>query len=530
MKSKNLGVVILCVLVWSVSYGQTDTHLFPDGFHIGITSAGNLAQKMKVVPIGTNYVPPSTDPALGWNAGLEFSYHFAEHFGISVGMNYGTVIQTRSYFCDNPTGYMGNPSYFPLHKNGRLAIKGFQIPVNLEFHHVCKNSDFSIFGAVGMNLSDIWESILCKYGYVSGLWINFGGHNDTDPYQETLVGDYEKPKIDLQLKAGAYYRLPYNDLIRLSLLMNVSFEDRLKGNYQYLQVPDAYGDLAYRHNFIGLELAYIHCFKQKVKQKSSTNQTFDLSRLSHSVALNYNNAFAAGGHVKNKSGIAHTYIPMSFTPELSLKYNCTFANCFGLSVEFPLGIFKRKFYMDLKGSLPVDTVWSNGAVGQHNLYGNDATCRDLHYGFSLKVSYLTQIHENMFFQPELGLSFNPLTITKKNMILNSEWISGIYPSREDGQVIPFAYYSTICHTKNNWVPNLSGALNFLVHGKNPCHNFVFGLNFNVDFTKRVTIDYQTVPTFPDKYKSSGQFVFNMTTVGLHVGYQFIMGKKEAKRP
>ena len=71
---------------------------------------------------------------------------------------------------------------------------------------------------------------------------------------------------------------------------------------------------------------------------------------------------------------------------------------------------------------------------------------------------------------------------------------------------------------------MSGSVNFLVHGKNPSHNFVFGLNFNVDFTKRMSFVYSTIQSFPAKYQSSGRMLLNMTTIGLNIGYQFMAGK------
>jgi hypothetical protein len=84
-----------------------------------------------------------------------------------------------------------------------------------------------------------------------------------------------------------------------------------------------------------------------------------------------------------------------------------------------------------------------------------------------------------------------------------------------------------CHQEGYWIPNLSGSVNFLVHGKNPSHNFVFGLNFNVDFTKRMSFVYSTIQSFPAKYQSSGRMSLNMTTIGLNIGYQFMAGKKQA---
>lgn len=512
-----------------ILYGQEARPNFPNGFHLGITGEGNIAQRMNVIPIGTGYVDPISAPTMGWQAGLEFSYHFANYFGASIGIDYGTMAQFKTwYWTEN-----GLPGYMP---QMRIAFCRFQMPIKFEFHHPILKSNFSLYSAIGVNLVDVAESLLYDISgesYGTYCWfINFGGHNPTDEFQYQLYdANGHKLKVELQLNLGIYYRLPYNDLLRLSVLANVAFKDRFQGWYEYLLQDDAYGALSYRHNHIGLELAYIHSFKTRAQRKEKQNkfgtQTFDFSRPVHSVTLNFNSALAVGGHVNDKSGTVRTVIPLSFTPELSLKYNCTFAKGFGLSAELPLGFFDRSFYVDLEGSLPSDTIWSNGAVGQENLYDNKLIAKNTHYGFSLKTSYLAQIHNNMFIQPELGISFKPLMYPKKDTNPFTELTSVIYPNEEDGQAIPFTHFAVNYHTKNYWIPNLSGAVNFLVHGKNPCHNFVFGLNFNVDFSKRMTIDYQTVPSFPDKYKSSGQMIFNMTTVGLHVGYQFMTGRKQA---
>ena len=87
---------------------------------------------------------------------------------------------------------------------------------------------------------------------------------------EELDGD--KIRADLQLNLGFYYRLPYNDLIRFSILANYSFKDTFHGDYTFLQVDNAYGTYSYRHNHIGFELAYVHCFKKKARGKQMHNE------------------------------------------------------------------------------------------------------------------------------------------------------------------------------------------------------------------------------------------------------------------
>ena len=74
---KRLLILLFVTAFLSASYGQENRSLFPDGFHIGITGEGNLAQRMTVVAIGQNWPAPISDPTLGWQAGIEFSYHIS---------------------------------------------------------------------------------------------------------------------------------------------------------------------------------------------------------------------------------------------------------------------------------------------------------------------------------------------------------------------------------------------------------------------------------------------------------------------
>lgn len=260
MKKKVFFMLLAGVIF--VSYGQNNKRsVFPDGFHIGITGEGNLAQKMTVVAIGKNYPAPISDPTLGWQAGIEFSYHFAKHYGVSIGFDYGTEAQYRRWRLDSDGYYMPiGPS------NARYAFNKFQIPIKVEFHYPILKSDFFLYSAVGVNLMNVRECVLSKIlGYNPfNLYINESGHYPTDAYRGYLEDrNGDKIRVDLQLNIGFYYRLPYNDLIRFSVLANYATKDTFHGMYEFLQIENAFGSYCYRHNHVGLELAYIHCFRKK---------------------------------------------------------------------------------------------------------------------------------------------------------------------------------------------------------------------------------------------------------------------------
>ena len=260
MKKIN-SVFFLLFLLVSVSYGQGSRSLFPDGFHLGITGEMNLAQKMTVVPLTTGCPAPITFPTLGWKSGFEFSYHFAKYYGVSIGFDLGTMSQFRLfYWLDN--------TYIPCgHTTGRLAFPKWQVPIKFEFHYPIKQSEFFFYGAVGVNLVDIREGLLNLFQRIDYSYTIRYEWPETDPFMCYLEdADGGKLNVDLQLNLGFYYRLPYNDLIRFSILANYAFKDKFQGYYRYLYDKESYGTLNYRHNHIGFELAYVHCFEKRTKK------------------------------------------------------------------------------------------------------------------------------------------------------------------------------------------------------------------------------------------------------------------------
>lgn len=219
---------------------------YPNGFHLGLNMQGNLSQRVKVMP-SANILEPSikSNPRFGYNFGLEASYHFAKYFGVSVGVDFesksSVTIQKKV-----------NDSYTDIVDFGD---RSFSIPVRFEFHYPFKESNFSLYTALGVCFANVYDyTNFCGiYGQVDGVQLNFGDVDDN------------KPNVSMQLRLGTYYRLPYNDLLRLAITSNLAFKDRLQGSYSY---QGENGTLSYRNNSLGLELSYIHCFRTK-EQKAA---------------------------------------------------------------------------------------------------------------------------------------------------------------------------------------------------------------------------------------------------------------------
>ena len=331
--------------------------------------------------------------------------------------------------------------------------------------------------------------------------------------------------------------------------VNLGFVTRYKG-YFSLEAPfDQYDcDVAYGSTFVGFNFGYSFVglpktFDRKQHRKSIEPTAFDFTKPIHAVSLQWNNGIAIGGKIIDREGPITPKIDNTYTPELSLKYSCTFAKGFGFSIGIPFGFFFRKGHVTLEGVVPADTVWANGAVGWHDS-DNAILALNSFSGFSIQASYLKPIHDNMLMQCELGLSVKPfvsraqdiedefgqfITYPDGSIYFSEYYIDCIYNPTDYTTGIQFGLSRLYCHQEGYWIPNLSGSVNFLVHGKNPSHNFVFGLSFNVDFTKRMSFVYGTIQSFPAKYQSSGRMLLNMTTVGLNIGYQFMAGKKHTVR-
>ncbi len=335
-------------------------------------------------------------------------------------------------------------------------------------------------------------------------------------------------------------RNPRNNFI-VGCNFNAGFVPRYSGYFTLSESADQHDcDIKYGSSYFGINFGYSFIgfdktFNRKKHRQESEYSTFDFNKAVHAVSLQMNNGLAVGGKALWE-GPVKPVVHTTYSPSLSLKYSCLIRKGFGLSVSVPIGLFRRKGTISLQGVVPSDTLWANGTVG-----GNDSenglSLLEPYCGLSLQASYVRQIHRNVFMQCDLGFSvqhllydhvFGTASTDDNGIVTFSDemyaYIGNLYGLTADER-IPFAREHLQCDSEVGWFPNICGGISFMVHGKNPCHNFVFGLNFNVDYTTRFSYDYMTLPTFPEKYKSFGRIAFNMTTIGLHLGYQFMTGKR-----
>ena len=105
-----------------------------NGFHLGYTIQYDLIEPIvyqEVNEEGFGERPRSRSPLLhGFHAGVEFSYHFADYFGISAGLNLGSIghYETISLDFDNSTIRQSIPKY------------GLSLPLKIEFHYPLRDN------------------------------------------------------------------------------------------------------------------------------------------------------------------------------------------------------------------------------------------------------------------------------------------------------------------------------------------------------------------------------------------------------
>lgn len=281
---RTINIIIIVVLFFSMSYAQNGLQGTIHGFHVGILGEGNVAQKMSVTPTHGQWPVPTAHATMGWKTGVEFSYHFARYFGASLGIAVGSIAPYKfsiSFPNEDFSGTGNEP--FPFKKS---ELVRFQVPLKVEFHTPL-SGNWSLFGAIGANLLNVVEAIdAARRAPAPSQFIGIGntiygeilGEDGLERvfYAHIIEQDRQKMTADMTLNVGVYYRLPYADLIRLSIISSFSFKDRMTGRYEF-PVLDAGGIITCRHNYIGLEFAYLHGFKTKAervlqKQKKGEDQ------------------------------------------------------------------------------------------------------------------------------------------------------------------------------------------------------------------------------------------------------------------
>ncbi len=321
----------------------------------------------------------------------------------------------------------------------------------------------------------------------------------------------------------------------IGLNTNICFIPRYNGAYTATP-PFNEADCSFtlKSTYMGLRFGYSYSsFPKPIKKAKEYRQKepytmFDLCENAHSLGLLLYGGFPVKYDLKTIKGWIQPSLFNYPTPELLLKYTYSIKDGWGITAEIiPLGIFIRDVgqSLDLFNDISRDTVWSNGVVGLGN--GNSLGIRNYYFGFSLKASNLVNVHRNVMLQSEVGLKWLPFFRSAKHWLVDDSSGEFVISDGTETEKLVYMNCKPSISAASYAVPDLALSFNVLVHGKNPAHNFVFGISANISFLDRIHFKYQTTDVLPAHLQSSGEFGLRMTSIGLHIGYQWIKGKKKA---
>ena len=462
---------------------------------------------------------------------LKYNLTFKNRFGFSL----EAIKGTRKYFFYNRyMKDMASMLYTPLEYLYDLTssknLLGFNLKASYRYD---LSAQVSILPEIGVQML-YYEPFISEYITTS---IDENGNEFLTQYM-LYHNEVTKRKFFPDLSMSVNFLFHKRDNPRhnftVGLNANFCFVPRYVGGYS-VTPPFEVSDAAFvlSSSYVGLRLGYLFSsFSKPIKKPHEYGETlpyvsFDLSKPVHSIGLTFSGGFSLNNNRINGTGIMQPQLNGGFVPELNLKYSCLIKKGWGISIEVPFGTFKRSVSHGLSATyIPSDTVWSNGAVGVG--YPNYMELKAYYLGLSLKASNLVQVHKNISLQSEAGLKWLPFVIPAFWEEFNNSVSEFVIGDGNETHELGYMEFLPEISMRSYIVPDLAFSFNVLVHGKNPAHNFVFGINCNISFMDRFHFKYQTTDVLPAHLQSSGEFGWRMSSIGFHVGYQFMKGKKREK--
>lgn len=278
MKKIIIFQLIMGILI--LSNAQTDCNHDPfKGFHIGIVGQPEFIVKGKVTPLSGNEPAPKSYWTVGGNVGVEMSFHFAKYFGFAAGFSIGT---STSY---KEAPFLG---IFPEANGSVIEINeydfpldfrdlDYHIPIKFEFHYPI-HKNFYFMAELGCSITGFCHRSAymtglqigtnefsfngVDYNYVRNMYDIFHGGFKSGTqmvYENVFTRTNGKITCELFAGAGIYYKLPYGDLLRLSIGYNAALCTTFEGRYNYF-LSNSTGKCEVRHNCIYTQLGYFHTF------------------------------------------------------------------------------------------------------------------------------------------------------------------------------------------------------------------------------------------------------------------------------
>jgi hypothetical protein len=525
-----------------ISFPQEITPLKGD-FYIKPVHSFGFQYNACIVP-KAKFTNQNPNPIMGYDPLISYGNEFIIKYNYASALGLGFTVEamqgTTNYRYRSKNAHPSEPTIFTHDVLNLLIIPFFYnyMGFNVKLSYIKRLTPF-LYVQPELGLKLVYypdnEFIYDRVNYVDTTIVSLSYME----YDNLRDGCQRQFFPDLTMNINFLFhtkRNPRNNFL-IGVNANLGFVPRYKGYYTItppyteqqkdcdIRIGSTYFGLNFGYEFTGVKKPL---YRTRNYRKEQPFLTFDFSKPIHSFGIAVSAGTSFSARMIGKTGEISPHSQGTIVPEIFLKYSLSLSKGWGLSVELPFGLFYRYSSYSLFGHIPEDSLWSRGAVGAGQpLYRN---VRVPYLGFVIKASYLAQIHRNMFIQPEAGLKFMPFLRPASYWEMDEvDWevpyvdttgnrtdIIWLY----DVSTIPVGYYA---------VPDLTLAVNFIVHGKTPHNNFIFGVNANICFVDRVRFHYSTTNELPAHLQSSGKYSWRTTAIAFYVGYQFMKGETKETR-
>lgn len=369
-----------------------------NGFHFGYTAEAEIVHPIELIDVTTGK-EIYTRPRLGGRVGLEFSYHFADYFGVSAALDLG--IQGLSM--------VGFKDYF-----------GVSMPLKFEFHYPLADKLW-ITANVGTQIRMPWRTFL--YGFDGSRGSNESS-DYSDDFQQIGYQNYVYNRnvfyADIMIDVGVYFQLPSQNYLRFLVGLNVATTDFAQGYVSHHQY-DGKQYMFQRNHYLYFQIAYLHGFsKQRAIKQAQPHWNDDKSFYRHEFRLGVSDHFGfvfhreLGGNAVGENLPNTVCTDLLYTPVFSFDYHYRAAKWFWLGLSTGYGFYKESHYPD--GIVSPDLrYW---LCKQHNFLIMP----------SLRFSYLNRPHITLYSGLDIGLLIVRRTPERMNQFVDEGWSPDDDPS------------------------------------------------------------------------------------------------------
>ncbi len=350
-----------------------------NGFHFGYTAEAEIVHPIELIDVTTGK-KSYTQPRMGGRVGLEFSYHFADFFGVSAALDLG--IQGLSM--------VGLKDYF-----------GVSMPLKFEFHYPLADKLW-ITANVGTQIRMPWRTFL--YGFDASRGSNESS-DYSDDFQQIGYQNYVYNRnvfyADIMTDVGVYFQLPSQNYLRFLVGLDVATTDFAQGYVSHHQY-DGKQYMFQRNHYLYFQIAYLHGFsKMRALKQAQPHWNDDKTLSRHEFRLGVSDHFGFLGRWAHQyttffdyggERVGTTSTDYHFTPVVSLDYHYRAAKWFWLGLSTGYSFMKEKLYV-------------GNAVSPDAFHWD---CKEHHFLImpSLRFSYLNRPHVTLYSGVAVGLLIN----------------------------------------------------------------------------------------------------------------------------